>query len=206
MKTMRKTLRFIAAPIVALGVVTSAPLSAQTTVQLPPFTSVELPKGGHVTFQRGAVQRVTLVRGSLEHSRFTVTGGRLVVEKCSSKCPRGYKLEIEVITPSLTGISLANGGRITTRGGFPRQGELTVAVAHGGMIDVRSMIVDRVTASVEHGGGIMTTPQAELSARVTQGGVITYWGEPRVRSSVTHGGAVQRGDPSQLSAPLTSLR
>jgi hypothetical protein len=204
---MHKTLRFLVAPIVALGAVTSATLPAQTTVQLPAFSSIELPKGGHVTVQRGPAQRVTLVQGSLDHSRFTVIeGGRLVVEKCIRKCPDGYRLQIEIVAPSLTGISLANGGTIQSRGTFPRQSELTVAVAHGGTIDVRSMTVDRVTASVDQGGRILTVAQAGLSARVNQGGVIIYWGDARVRQSVEHGGVVQRGDPREVDLPLTALR
>src|SRR5688572_33344738 len=118
----------------------SAPPPMQTTIQIAPFNSIELPTGGHVALRPAATQRVTLVRGSLDYTRLTVAdGGRLVIDKCFRKCPPGYRLEIEISAPTLTGISLANGGTIQSRGSFPRQGELAVAVSHGGTIDVRSM-------------------------------------------------------------------
>lgn len=187
--------------------VTSAPAPVQTTLQLAPFNSIDAPNGAHVVLRAASTQRVTLVRGSLDYTRLAVAdGGRLVIDKCARTCPRGYRLEIEISAPSLTRISLANGGIIRAGGSFPRQSELAVAVAHGGTIDVRSMVVDRVTASVNQGGRILTVAQAGLSARVTQGGVIIYWGDARVRSSVEHGGVVQRGDARELDLPLTSLR
>ena len=205
---MNTTFRSLVPAALAWSIVTATPADGQATVPLAPFSSIDLPEGGHVTFRRGSEQRVTLVRGSLDHSRFTVSqGGRLIVEKCvARKCPTGYRLEIEVVAPSLSGVSLANGGSIQSVGSFPRQSELTVAVAHGGTIDVRSMPVDRVTASVNQGGRILTVAEAALSATVNQGGVILYWGSPRVRSSVEHGGVVQRGDSRDVERTRTELR
>lgn len=184
----------------------SAPLLLQTTLQVASFNAIELPNGGHVVFRPAPTHGVTLVRGSLDYTRINVAnGGRLVVDKCSRKCPRGYRLEIEIAAPSLTGISLANGGIIQSRGRFPRQGELAVAVDHGGTIDVRSMVADRVTASVEQGGRILTVPRTSLFARVRQGGVITYWGNAQVRSSAEHVGVVSRGRSAELELPLSEV-
>jgi hypothetical protein len=176
------------------------------SLQVAPFNSIDLPNGGHVVVQRAPTQRVTLVRGSLDYTRLAVAdGGRLVIDKCFHKCPSGYRLELEILAPILTRISLANGGRIQSRGSFPRQSELAVAVNQGGTIDVRSMVADRVIASVNQGGRILTVPQASLSARVTQGGVITYWGDPQVRSSVEHGGDVHKGDAGEINLPLSEV-
>ncbi len=201
---MRKTVRLLLPVALSLTMVDvpasvaqdepSAPSQRPVTLQVPAFITIDASNGSHVVFEPGAARRVTLVRGSLEYSRVTVAGGRLVIDKCARKCPRGYRLEVEIVAPAVIGVSLAHGGRIQSRGSFPRQGELTIVVSNGGMIDVRSMAVDRVTASVEQGGGIMTAPQVELFASVIQGGVITYWGNARVRSSVAHGGVVQRGE------------
>jgi hypothetical protein len=214
---MHKTFRPLATSTLLLGVVSmapsfaeqgvaSAPLPMQTALQLAPFNSIEVLDGGHVVLRPAATQRVTLLRGSLDYTRLAVVdGGRLVIDKCNRKCPRGYKLEVEIFAPSFVRISAANGGRVQSLGDFPRQSQLAVAVAHGGAIDVRSMIVDRVTASVDQGGGIFTVPRAWLFARVTQGGVITYWGDPQVRSSVGHPGAVNKGIPSQINLPLSEI-
>jgi hypothetical protein len=184
----------------------SAPLPTQATLQLGRFNSIELPDGGHVVLRPALTQRVNLLRGSLDYTRMTVAdGGRLVIDKCISKCPRGYRLEVEIFAPGFSGISLANGGSVQSRGAFPRQGELAVAVRHGGTIDVRSMVADRVTASVYQGGGILTVPRAWLVASVTGGGMITYWGDAQVRSAVGHGGAVTKGRPGQIDLPLSEV-
>lgn len=188
------------------GIFVLAPLPVQNALQVGPFSSIELPHGGHVVLERAPTRRVRLIRGSLDYTRVAVAdGGRLIIDKCFRKCPRGYRLELEILTPNVTGITLANGGRIQTRGSFARQSDLAVAVSHGGVIDVRSMVANRVTASVNHGGRILTIPQASLAARVTQGGVITYWGDAQVRSSAEHGGAVQRGSEDEIDLPLSEI-
>jgi len=177
----------------------------QTPLQLPPFTSIRV-NSGHVVLRSAPTQRVTLLEGSLDYTQVRVTdGGVLAIDRCNEHCPRGYQLEIEILTPKISRISLANGGRVQSRGGFPRQGELVVTVSHGGTIDVRSMVVDRVTASVNQGGRILTVSQAWLFASVTQGGVITYWGDGRVRSSVEHGGIVSKGSAGEINLPLSEV-
>ena len=163
------------------------------TVQVQPFTSIELSGGAHVVLRPAAAHRVRLIDGSMELSRVEVTrSGELIIDKCRTKCPKGYRPEFEVFAPSLTRISVAHGGRLESRGRFPRQANLAVDVSNGGTIDVRAIAVDRVTASVRQGGGILTTARTLLSATVSNGGSVTYWGDPQVRSSVDHGGAVQR--------------
>jgi hypothetical protein len=188
------------------GISLLAPLSFKTTVQVGPFNSIEVADGGHVVLQRASTQRVSLIRGSLDYTRVAVTeGGRLVIDKCFRKCPRGYRLELEILAPNVTGISLSNGGSIQSRGSFLRQDDLAVTVNHGGTIDVRSMLAVRVTAAVNHGGRILTVPQATLAAKVIQGGAITYWGDARVSSSTEHGGVVQRGDEDERDLPLSEI-
>ena len=189
---------FLVASIVLL-----APLPTQRTGEIEPFTSIELPGGGHVALRPGATHSVTLVKGSPDYTRMTVAdGGRLVIDKCFRKCPRGYRIEVEISAPTVSSISLANGGRIQSLGDFPGQGELVIAVAHGGTVDARSMPAQRVIASVNQGGRILTVPSVSLVATVTQGGAITYWGDAHVRSSITHGGVVTRGNVGEMNLPL----
>jgi len=192
---MHEILRVLVAPIFLL-----APSPVQTGIQVRPFSSIELPEGGHVILQPSSAQRVTLVRGSLDYTRISVTDrGVLVINKCFRKCPRGYRLELEIRTPSLSRVSLANGGSIESRGSFPRQSSLAVDVRHGGRIDVRSMVAQSVTASVNNGGRILTAPRASLVASVTQGGAIFYWGDAQVTQSIDHGGVVTRGSADEIS-------
>ncbi len=161
---------------------------------MAPFQSIEVSGGAHVVVRRAPTHRVRLVAGSTEMSRAEVSStGVLTIDKCRSKCPKGYKAEFEVFAPALKAISVAHGGRVETRDAFSGQAELTVEVSNGGTIDVRNLPADRVTASVNQGGGILTTPRRWLSATVAQGGNVTYWGDPEVKSAVDKAGAVQKG-------------
>ena len=184
----------------------SAPVVAQREVPLTSFRSVELRNGGKAILHHGATQRVTVLKGSLDYTAVTIAdGGRLVIDKCKSQCPRGYDLEIEIVTPDVARISVADGGAIQSLGSFPRQAEIRVAVNNGGTIDIRSMSVDTVTASVDSGGRIFTRPQTAMSASVVDGGVITYWGDARVSKSIKGGGIVTRGTAAEAGQPISEL-
>lgn len=190
----------------ALVVAMPATVEAQTVVPVAPFLSVELRDGIHAILRHGPSQRVILLKGSPDHTAFTITdGGRLVIDKCKGGCPRGYAVEVEIVTADIAGIVVADGGTIQSRGSFPRQAEIGVAVHDGGTIDIRSMAVDSVTASVEEGGRIFTMPQIAMSASVVNGGQITYWGAARVESSVRHGGGVIKGTAAEADKPLSEL-
>ena len=182
------------------------PPVGQTPVQLARFSSVELRGGGKIILRHGPVQRVTLLKGSLTYTEVTIADGdRLVIDKCKSKCPRGYELEVEIVAPAIAGISIADGGTIEGRGSFPQRAEISVAVRDGGAIDIRSMPVDSVTAAVDQGGAIFTKAHSALNASIHQGGVITYWGDPRVVSSVQHGGFVIKGTADAENKPLSDF-
>jgi hypothetical protein len=170
------------------------------------FDSVELRNGGKVKLVQGQSQRVTLVRGDPEQTGITMRDdGRLVIDRCRKRCPRGHDLEVEVVTPSLTAIAVAEGGEIQSRGDFPLQPHIGVSVSQGGTIDIRSMMVASVTASVESGGRIFVQPRTDMSATVEQGGVITYWGDAVVKSSTRHGGVVLRGAAADAGKSLAEL-
>jgi hypothetical protein len=148
---------------------------------------------------------VTFLQGSPQLTRVAVNNGVLVIDKCPGDCPRGYRFELEVTMPSIARLTLANGGRIQTRGSFPRQEDFVVSVSHGGTIDARSLAADSVTATVFHGGRILTIPRAWLLARVSNGGVVTYWGDGRVRQSVEKGGVVHKGTADEMNEPLSDV-
>src|SRR6266850_7309636 len=98
-----------------------APAISQTVVPLAPFGSVELRNGGKAILHHGPVQRVTLLKGSPDYTQVTIADGdRLVIDRCRNHCPRGYELEIEIVTPNIAGISIAHGGTIASWGNFPR--------------------------------------------------------------------------------------
>lgn len=175
-------------------------------MSVAPFRSVEVRNGTHAILRHGPTQRVTFLKGSPDYSQVTVaSGGGLVIDKCRRKCPRGYELEVEIISPELARITVAQGGWLESRGSFARQAAIGVTVDNGGTIDIRSMSVESVTASVLSGGKILTKPLTAMAATVVDGGNITYWGDARVTESIEHGGVVTRGDPSDADKPRSEL-
>ena len=177
------------------------PASAQTVLDVAPFRSVALGDGGRVTIRYGATQRVALIAGEADVS---VDGTQLRIGRCRA-CPRRDHPQIEIVTPALESLSVANGGRLVVAGDFPRRPGFAASVSNGGMIDLRALAVDGLAASVEQGGIIYARPSATLTASIRQGGNITYWGEPAVQSAVEHGGVVQRGRDEDESRPLDEL-
>jgi hypothetical protein len=189
---------------IMLGV--AASVAAQTVVSVAPFRSIELHDGGHVILRHGETQSVTLLKGSMDCAQFAIADGdRLVIDKYKEQCPRKYEFEIEIITPSIAEILVADGGRIQSRDSFPRQAEIKTVVRNGGTIDIRTMVADSITASVEEGGRIFGMPRIALFANIIDGGQITYWGDARVESSVRHGGAVTKGTADEADKPLSEL-
>ena len=179
---------------------------AESVLPVGPFRSVTLRNGGHVVLRHGTEQRVTLLDGS-EHctNAATLDGDRLVIDRHQSGCPKGHKIQVEILSPDIEEIRVSDGGIIQIRGDFPRKAELQVAVEQGGTIDLRTMEVDRVTAAVKQGGRILTRPQETLVATVAHGGAITYWGNPRVTSSTMKGGVVSKGAADDADHPLIEL-
>src|SRR5687767_14433236 len=171
--------------------------SEPMAVEVAPFRSVELRHGGKAILRHGPTQRVTFLKGSRDCTQIsTASGDQLVIEKRKSKGDERCELEIEIITPELDRVTVAQGGTIQSRGTFPRQAEIGVTVDNGGTIDIRSMTAARVTASVVSGGRILAKPLTAMVASVVEGGNITYWGDARVTQSIQHGGVIERGTPS----------
>jgi len=102
----------------------SAAYSA-SPVSVGPFRSVELRGGGHVILRPGAVQRVTLVDGSTQFTKFYVkSDGQLVIDTCDENCPRHYDLEVEIVTPRIEGVAISGGGEVESESGFGRQNSI----------------------------------------------------------------------------------
>jgi hypothetical protein len=82
---------------------------------------------------------------------------------------------------------------------------MNLAVSHGGTVDARTISANNITAAVNQGGRILAHPQMTLVASVSNGGVITYWGNAQVTSSTQHGGAVNKGSAGDLDKPLSDV-
>lgn len=185
------------AALAALAVVwMGAAAQAAETVATAHFNSVELEGGGHVVIRHGAVQSVRLTSGSTAFTRVHVDAdepGKLVIEACNADCPRQYKLEIEIVTPSIDGVAISGGGKIETSGDFPGQHSIAAAVHGGGVVDTRSINAADAKTAVNGGGEIRVKVRDSLVAAVNGGGRIRYWGNPSVTEAVNGGGSVDRG-------------
>jgi hypothetical protein len=130
---------------------------------------------------------------------------RLVIERLTGKCPNVHDLKLEVVAPEIGAVSVSDGGTVRSLGEFPRQQALQGAVENGGSLDLRSLKADYVTASVQSGGRIFTRCDGSLLAAVSQGGVVTYWGNAKVQSAIEHGGIVTRGKAADADKPFEAF-
>jgi hypothetical protein len=161
-------------------------------VSVGPFDSVELRGGGHVTLRYGATERVTLLAGSTQFTRFTIEDGdKLVIDACNDECPSHYDLQIEIVTPRLAAVAIEGGGKIETASGFPAMDMITAAVEGGGAIDLRAIDARNGTAAVTGGGKILIHADQHLTAAVNGGGSIRYSGTSDVTTAINGGGSVQ---------------
>jgi Putative auto-transporter adhesin, head GIN domain len=168
------------------------------------FQSIELRGGGVVTVRHGATHRVR-VGGESSGRPIRSEGETLVIDRCARPCPRGHRIEVEIVTPEIARLAVRDGGLIQLVGAFPSQAAAAAAVSSGGTIDMRPLEAASVSAAVNDGGRIFARPRRELAATVSDGGNITYWGEAAVTSSVRRGGVVAQGAAADLRAPLARL-
>ena len=181
-----------------------AAAGAQAPTASSSFQSIELRGGGTVTVRHAPVRRVTVRSGGANRA-IRYEGDKLVIDRCRRPCPAGHRIEVEIATPRIAGLAVADGGLIQLVGGFPAQAEVAAAVHSGGTIDMRRLGAARVTAAVAQGGRILASAGRELTAAVLDGGIVTYWGNPKVTSSVRRGGAVVRGASGDLLRPVGQL-
>ena len=166
---------------------------AQTAVPVAHFDGVELRGGGHIVFRYGAVQRMTLLKGSTQYTRFEMEdSNKLVISACNENCPMHYDLEIEITTPDIEAVAVAGGGQIEVASGFPAQRNIDVAIKGGGQIDARNLKASSANAAVSGGGQIDIGTTRALTAAVNGGGQIHYSGNPSVTSAINGGGEVNR--------------
>lgn len=179
-------------PLFALVLAASAPALATETLALPSFQSIELRGGGDIQVRRAPVQRVTFLEGSSHYTSVQVLSrGRLRIDACNAQCPRNYRLNIVVESPTVPVLAVEGGGRITAASGFGAQQQLLAAVNGGGVIDASNLAVDTATAAVRGGGEIKVRVLRMLTAAVNGGGLVRYWGNPRVTTAIRGGGAVR---------------
>ena len=180
---------FLAAALAALA--TAGAGAARTPVAVAAFDSLELQGGGRVTIRHGATQSVTLVRGNLETTRFTVRrDGKLEIDACVRNCP-DYELEVEIVTPVLEGVGIEGGGSIRAEGAFPDRDALALGISGGGEIDMRAIRAASVAAGINGGGSILAHARDRLVAGIDGGGEIRYLGEPTVTSGIDGGGSIR---------------
>ena len=180
----------LAAPAI-LGLIASPVIAG--AIPVGHFEQIALHGGGHVSVKHGATQSVTLLSGNPEYTKFSIRhGGELRIDACEGNCPDHYTVEVEIVTPELSGASIEGGGHIDAEGGFPQQHEFDAAVSGGSHIDMRAISAAEVDAAVNGGGHIQVTATKKLEAAVSGGGAITYDGDPEVEQAISGGGSVNR--------------
>ena len=183
-------------PLLTFGLLASAPALAAEQIPVPHFRSIQLSDGGDLTIVPGPVQRVVLVSGARDFTRFQMRrDGQLEISmECNGRCPRNYALRVQIESPTVPDLAVSDGGTIVVQRGFTPQRRIGAAVSEGGTIDLRSLVVDAVSAAVNSGGDIYVRPRVSLAAAVNAGGDVHYSGNPQVTMAVHNGGEVRRDD------------
>ncbi|HWT12669.1 MAG TPA: DUF2807 domain-containing protein [Allosphingosinicella sp.] len=180
----------------------AAPAAAADAVAIPPFEAVELRNGGEVLISHGPAHRVRFVSGDRRSADVGVRDGRLVIDNCARRCADGHSTRVEIVMPRLREARVEGGGTIRVLAGFPGQETVAAEVSNGGTVDIRRLGAGRVSAAVAQGGRILTRPGERLDASVSDGGAVTYWGDPAVMRSIRGGGVVARGTAADARRPL----
>lgn len=181
-------------PLFTAAFMAAAPALAAEVVPVPSFRSVELRGGGEVMLRPGPVQRVAIIDGSSQVTRFRVRrDGQLQIDACNWNCPRHYRLRIEIQSPRVPDVAITGGGAIRAAGGFAAQSQVSAAINGGGVIELRSVEAASVSAAINGGGRIEVRPRRTLSAAVNGGGEVRYWGNPQVHTAIHGGGIVRPG-------------
>src|SRR6185312_12123259 len=137
---MKLPFSLLALPILAAAAGSAGPALSQNAVAVDQFRSVQLRGGGHVVIRRGSEKRVALIHGSTRFTRFHVdNNGQLLIDACNEDCPHHYDLDIEIVTPQISGVAISGGGKIETANGYGRQRAISAAIEGGGLIDIRSI-------------------------------------------------------------------
>ncbi len=128
-----------------------------------------------------------------------------LIDRCRRPCAGGHRIEVEIVTPEIAGLMVTDGGRIEVRGDFPAQPSVAASVSSGGMIDMRALAASQISASIAQGGRILARPLRAMNASVSNGGLVTYWGDPDLVSSVRDGGGVVKGAAADLRRPIQAF-
>lgn len=183
----------IAAPLSALSPVQALPGSGREAASMLWFTGLHVRGSANVSLVHGPASKVRLLRGNHQSTKMIIREGRLEIEACTSLCEK-YEPEIEIVTPRLDEVTAQDGAAIQSKGEFPGQSSLAMAIKGGGLIRMSGIEAARVTATVNGGGTIKTSVKDALKAVITGDGSIIYWGDPSVTSSLAGKGVIVRAD------------
>ena len=183
----------------AAAVLFATGASADTTVPVSQFHSITVEGMGHITFVRGAQQRVVLKQGDTNNTQIYVKDGDLVFKSCpgkglfgwSNSCPMGYELQVEVTTPGLTGVEIDGSGKFDVAGSFPQQPKLDIEINGSGNVDLSGMPAASSDVAIHGSGKVYTTAREKLDVEITGSGTVIYGGNPHISQTIMGSGVVK---------------
>lgn len=169
------------------------------------FDHIELTGGGTVAIYEAHEPAVTLHGGAERHMRTRVREGTLLVE-CQQPCPNTPGGEVRVMMPRLEGLTVTGGGTISVKGSFPLVQALAVNIHGGGVVDTISIPTVLLRAMVSSGGRVRATVLGRLVPRVSGGGAIEYFGDPKIESEADAEGTIRRAGPAPRTHGFGTVR
>ncbi len=176
MKKIRLFLLSFAIPLALIAQPYASTAEEENVIKkekLDPFSELEITNGAHVTVQYSEENAISIIgyQHCIDAIKTEVTDGRLIISTSNSEmsCP----VEIVLEVPEIKDVTLRNGG----------------------FIDMTEVTTDTLFAAVHEGGEIKAVVHDFLYAKIINGGVINYVGNPDVQSDVIRSGRVLQTDP-----------
>jgi hypothetical protein len=116
-------------------------------------------------------------------------GSILVVGLVSGRSVNTTRLEAAVTLPTLEAVNLNGGSTFTVTGNLPKSSSLMVNGNGGSRADLGSLVVDKVSVTLNGGARATVNVRTRLDYDLNGGAQLRYTGNPMVGSGKVDGGA-----------------
>jgi hypothetical protein len=157
------------------------------------FEKVVISGGGNIYIHHSLVSKIILkgTRTNVVKTKAEVVSDVLYIN-LSDKLTESSEFDVHIYTPVIKGIQLNGGGKVQVKEGFTVVDKFGCGINGGGRINLSSLKVNSLYASINGGGDIYTQVNKFLDGEIKGGGLILYQGSPKVESNIVSGGLIKK--------------
>lgn len=173
------------------------------------FDKIEV-QGVAVSVEFGDQFRAILLDGKASPARLSLRSNQLLItcpspsaeESCEGNSNNAkVRPIVRVTAPRLSAVKVNRGGKIDIGPRIPAAPEVSLEIHGGGLINAAPIHAVAAAVVIRGGGAVKVSAIERLSANISGGGTVSYFGNPQLRVSTQDGGRVERvGElPSQAA-------